>query len=228
MKKIPNVFQRDWKGNRSLVLPVGNQDADVTWLFDGDPHRATIKFDGSAVYFDGERLWVRYDAKLDKGGKPKPFPPVFIQLQERDKAGHLPGWIPAEGNPAARWHLEALANTQRHHWTVEKGTYEAVGPHHQSNPHGFIEDRLVGHGDLDFIDWAFDATGNNFENLHAYAKDFLSKVKFQLQGMKEMSFCEGIVFYRHGHDHRNGENCCKILASDLGLDWKAKNRGEDK
>lgn len=210
MKKIPNLFERDWNGNKSRVLPVFNASEDVSWVVanEGSP---TIKWDGSAVLVRAGKLYVRYDCKREK------TPPAgFEPCQEKDSVtGHRPGWIPASGNPAAKWHLDAFTNSGGAN--LSDGTYEALGPQHQTNPYKLHQNVLVRHGlyvaampllEADPVA-AFD-----------YLKGFLHGYLFGLKdlGMPAPMLIEGLVFH-----HPDGR-MVKVLASDLGLPWKEKVR----
>lgn len=210
MKKIPNLFQRDWDGDRSRVLPVLNTEADVAWVLAGEG-TPTVKWDGSAVLVRDGQLFVRYDAK--KGKTP---PAGFEPCQEEDpKTGHRPGWIPANGNPAAKWHLDAFMNMARV-GPVLDGTYEACGPQHQTNPYKLLDNILFRHG-LDIV--VLGASGwEDAACLYAFLLRFLSTYRRQCVAIPEALLIEGIVW--HHHDGR----MVKVLAADLGLSWKAKAR----
>ncbi len=197
MRKIPNLFERDWNGDKSRVLPELHHGADVGWVLRGEGV-PTVKWDGSAVLVRGGKLFVRFDAK---NGKAKP--PGFEACQEVDPAtGHQPGWIPSEGNPAAKWHIDAFRNSGGE--SLPDGTYEAIGPQLQSNPHRLAANKLVRHGADVIADLPREpAAASAFEALRNYLGDH---------------DIEGIVFH-----HPDGR-MAKVLASDLGLPWKAKVR----
>lgn len=222
MKKVPNVFERDWEGNRSQVLPVLHNGADVAWVLTGEG-LPTVKWDGSAVMWDGRALWVRYDRKPNKkkGGALPPAPEGFqpCEPEPDPKTGHWPGWIPAEGNPAAKWHLEALANYQKHYQLNPKSgvTLEACGPHHQSNPYGLDRGFLFKHG-ADPIPHLHGRRFDNAEDLFTYLKAFLVEFRFGRAPMEHQTAIEGVVWH-----HPDGR-MAKALASDLGLTWQAKDR----
>lgn len=206
MKKIPNLFLRDWNGNKSRVLPELNPEADVAWVLAGEGV-PTVKWDGSAVMVRSGVLYVRYDAKLGK------VPPAgFEPCQERDpKTGHLPGWIPAAGNPAAKWHSDALVNTPE----CGDGTYEACGPQLQSNPYGFERNILIKHG-VDPLPSLGAMESAAFA--HLALTTLLLNFTYAAHGMTAKMPIEGIVWH-----HPDGR-MVKALASDLGVSWKAKTR----
>lgn len=205
MKKIPNLFVRDWNGNRSRVLPVFNSEADVLWVVRGEGV-ATVKWDGAAVMVRASELFVRFDAKRGKA-----LPAGFEPCQEEDTAGHRPGWIPAEGNPAAKWHLDAFANSG----PVPDGTYEALGPQHNANPYKLPRNILVRHGVND-IPLQFDET--DAVSTYEMLKRAFVRLRFKHVEMPELLPIEGIVW------HRGDGAMVKCLSSDLGESWKAKVR----
>lgn len=140
MKKIPSVFERDWKGNPTLVLPVPVEAA--AWVFAGEG-QATVKWDGTAVLIDEAGVWGRLDVKRGKTA-PEGFRPA---MEPDPVTGHWTGWILAAGRPEMKWILEAAAYTSRGNTVpVTYGTYEACGPKINGNPHGFETHRLIRHG----------------------------------------------------------------------------------
>lgn len=219
MKKIPNLFERDWNGDRSRVLPELHKGADVEWVLRGEGV-ATVKWDGSAVMMRGGFLFVRFDCKRGKAA-----PAGFEPCQDEDpKTGHRPGWIPA-GNPAAKWHVDACINSARDSAVpLVDGTYEAVGPQLQSNPYRFPRNILIRHGIHPVEALAgkliFKGEINSFaaEYTYHYLRGLLSEFKFQHPEMPEPMGIEGLVWH-----HADGR-MVKVLASDLGIGWKAKAR----
>lgn len=211
MKKIPNLFLRDWNGNRSRVLPVYNPEADVSWVVNGEGI-ATAKVDGSACMVRNGKLFVRYDAKPGKTA-----PAGFEPCQDRDeKTGHMPGWIPAEGNSGAKWHVDAFINSGGD--LLPDGTYEACGPSHQTNPHRFTVNLLIRHGLIPIhVNRARFGTP---EEAMAELQNVLLSFTFSHPqiGEEGRSRAEGVVWH-----HPDGR-MVKALASDLGLSWKAKTR----
>lgn len=209
MKKIPNLFERDWNGNKSRVLPVLHKDADVEWVLRGEGV-PTVKWDGSAVMVRAGELFVRYDAKRGK------TPPAgFEPCQEKDPvSGHQPGWIPAAGNPAASWHRDAFINSGGA--ALPDGTYEACGPQLQTNPYKLPRNILIRHGadPLTGVVRQYTDADDAFFGL----QDLLMKFGYKHSEMPETMTIEGIVWH-----HPDGR-MVKVLASDLGLPWKAKTR----
>ena len=128
MKKIPTLFERDWAGDKSKVLP-GVPKVDLTGAV------ATRKFDGSAVLVENGKLYRRYDAKHGKAE-----PPNFRLVERDDETGHVVGWIPVEPtDPSNKWLLSIPMPT-------EDGTYEFCGPKMQGNPEGLPEHMFIRHG----------------------------------------------------------------------------------
>lgn len=70
MKKIPTLFERDWEGDRSRVLP--SVAPGCEWVLAGEGV-ATRKYDGTCLMFDGARWYARREVK--PGKQP---PPNFV------------------------------------------------------------------------------------------------------------------------------------------------------
>jgi len=141
MKKIPSLFERDWDGDRSRVLPVVNPEAQ--WVIDGEGI-PTRKRDGTAVLIRDGKMYARYDAK--KGRTP---PPDFEPCQEADpETGHRPGWVPVGDKPEYIHHRNAMFPGDEISEMAD-GTYELCGPGVNGNneklehlhlfPHGYEE-----------------------------------------------------------------------------------------
>lgn len=182
MKKVPSIFIRDWHGNPSRVTEECNPEC--LWVFKGEGV-ATRKYDGTAVLVEDGVLWCRYDAK--HGKKP---PENFRPAQDVDaETGHWPGWVPAGDNPQYMWQAKCHA---AHH--SENGTYEACGPHFQSNPEGLPEDMFIPHGKDGLLN-----APRNFNDLAEWFKG---------------RDIEGIVWH-----HPDGR-MAKIKKADFGLSRK--------
>lgn len=218
MKKIPNLFERDWNGDKSRVLPILNTTSDVAWVLHGEGI-STVKWDGSACLVRDGKLFVRYDAK--RGKTP---PPGFEPCQDEDPVtGHRPGWIPADGNPGAKWHLDAFMNSVLSSSSpTTNGTYEACGPQHQSNPYKFHRNILIRHGvDKLPCEQALHEALVSYQCAHhafVVLTQAFDETRVQHTEMPAPMPIEGIVFH-----HPDGR-MVKVLASDLGLAWKTKMR----
>lgn len=189
MKKIPTLFEREYTDHKVIGIKPVLTSPDLQWVLDGEG-TATEKIDGTCCAIINGRFYRRYDAK--KGKKP---PENAIPCSKPDPVtGHWPHWVPvAEGDPASRWHLVALKTAEKNNaGPLDDGTYEAIGPHFQGNPHHVDEDCLVRHG-ITVLD-----APRTFEGL----RDYL-----------EYHEIEGIVFWK------DGEPQCKIKRSDFGFKW---------
>ncbi|MBR2256805.1 MAG: hypothetical protein IJ899_05575 [Blautia sp.] len=97
-----------------------------------------------------------------------------------------------KSGPGAKWYLDAKDNTPGE---AVDGTYEAIGPHFQSNPYCLEKDILVRHGEK-----VLDLPDRSFEGI----RDYLKK-----------NVIEGIVFWKDGTPQ------CKIKRRDFGFTWPA-------
>lgn len=160
----------------------------MEWVLN-DEGEATLKIDGSCCAIIDGKFYKRYDAK--KGKKP---PVGAIPCCEPDAVtGHWPHWVAVdENNPVDKWFVEAKKNTGNN---LQDGTYEAIGPHFQSNPCHLDKDVLERHGST-----VLDVP-RTFEGI----KEYLATHEI-----------EGIVFWK------NGEPQCKIKRSDFGFEWPVK------
>jgi hypothetical protein len=193
MKKIPTLFTRVFENRRIVkVLPEITPGCEEAFLRGS----ATVKFDGSCcAIIDGE-FYRRYDAK--KGKKP---PKDAIPCCDPDPVtGHWPHWVKiSPDNPSDKWFLEAARNYTVAEGVseIEYGTYEAIGPHFNGNPHNLMNDILVKHGCVAV------SPVRDFDSIKNYLQD---------------NPIEGLVFWL------DGEPVCKIKRSDFGFKWPM--RGE--
>jgi len=195
MKKIPTLFKRVFENHRIVditdEITPGCEEAFLHGV-------ATIKYDGSCCAIIDGVFYKRYDAR--KGKKP---PEGAIPCCEPDPiTGHHPHWVRVNpDDPGDKWFIEAYDKyrvwTLQCHMDIFDGTYEAIGPHFQGNPHGYILDTLCRHGeDSILIKRTFDSV-----------KTFLEK-----------NMIEGIVFWL------NGEPVCKIKRTDFGFPWNERSK----
>ncbi|MFB4303601.1 hypothetical protein [Actinomadura sp. NTSP31] len=133
MRKIPTLFVRDWDGDPRHVTR--ELDPSCAWVAAGEG-RATRKYDGTCVRFDGARWHARREVKAGR-----PVPPGFVPVAADPATGRTVGWEPAE--QSAFWkHLRAALAGR----AFEAGTYELIGPRINGNPEGAAEHVLVPHG----------------------------------------------------------------------------------
>ena len=190
MKKIPTLFEREFKDHKVIGIKPILSSPDLQWVLDGEG-KATLKVDGSCCAIINGLFYRRYDAK--KGKMP---PENAIPCSDPDPVtGHWPHWIPAsasDNDKASKWYVAALQDYILNNGLPEDGTYEAVGPHFQGNPYKLETDTLVKHG-LVVLD-----VERSFDGI----RDYLQQHEI-----------EGIVFWK------DGEPQCKIKRSDFGFQW---------
>lgn len=220
MKKIPTLFKRVFSPDHKTktILPEVTPGCEAVLEGRCIP---TVKWDGACcAIIDGE-IYKRYDAKIGKGGKQKQPPEGAIPCQpEPDPiTGHWPHWVKCDpANPADKYFFVALENFKNR---IEEDyffrvycrdniirTFEAIGPHWQSNPYHLDKDTLVRHGDdclTSELGLMYDWTPTQvFESCQTYLREHE---------------IEGIVFWL------NDKPLCKIKRSDFGFPWPPK-KGE--
>ena len=158
MEKVPTLFERDWAGDRSRVLPVVNPAA--AWLLGDRGARATRKRDGTAVRFQHGRLWKRHTVRQGQ-----PAPATFEPAGGADtETGQQPGWVFVSEGPEDRWIRLAAAGVGERR---EGQTYECCGPRINGNPERLAAHVLLPHGEEELA-WDADLAGKTFEGLRAY------------------------------------------------------------
>lgn len=175
MKKIPTLFERD---------PVTHLVTDVARVDLPPGVVATGKWDGVAVLHT-EDGW--YQRRQVRQGKTPPS--GFVFADHDDTTGTTYGWEPVGDRPEHKW-LNTAIDT-----TLPYGTYEAVGPHFQGNPHRLHVDRLHPHGGqpLSFP---------------------VGTVRHHIEwGLATLPEFEGVVWWH------NNQPIAKIKRRDFGLDW---------
>ena len=146
MRKIPTLFVRDWDGDPRYVTREVTPGCE--WVMAGEG-RATRKFDGTCVMFDGERWWARREVKAGKQA-----PAGFTEIEHDLKTGKTVGWEPAEQSGFAKHLLDADG-----YLDARPGTYELVGPKINGNPEQLDRNSLVSHGELELEDVPLDFDG---------------------------------------------------------------------
>ena len=172
MKKIPTLFERDFK-NGKVVGITDKVYPGMEWVLEGKGE-ATVKWDGSCCAIIDGKFYRRYDAK--KGRKP---PEGAIPCCDPDPVtGHHPHWVLIDkDDPQNKWFVNAFVNTASV-FPMMDGTYEALGPAFNGNAHGLDENILRLHG-----------------------MDFLRNCPRHFDGIMEylsMNPIEGIVFWKDG------------------------------
>lgn len=193
MKKIPTLFPREFDNHK--VIGISREAVpELQWVLNGEGI-ATEKIDGACCAMIDGIFYKRYDAKKDKHGNMKLPPEGSIPCDDPDPVtGHWPHWVKVEeNNPADRWFLDALHNVQSREETLMDATYEAIGPHFQSNPYHLEQDTLVRHGVT-----VIELNNRSFEGI----RDYLQR-----------HAVEGIVFWKDGKPQ------CKIKRKDFGFKW---------
>ena len=190
MKKIPTLFKREFDKHIVINISPELSDESLSWVLSGEG-TVTEKIDGSCCAVIYGIFYKRYDAK--KGKQP---PKGAIPCDEPDPiTGHWPHWVKVDENNAGdKWFVSAYKNTDGE---ISDGTYEAVGPHFNGNPHKLDDDILIKHGES-----VIELPDRSFESI----RDYLEKHNI-----------EGIVFWK------NNEPECKIKRRDFGFKWPDNN-----
>ena len=172
MKKIPTLFEREFK-NHKVVGITPKVTPGLECVLDGKGV-ATEKIDGSCTAIIDGVFYKRYDAKNGKKA-----PEGAIPCCDPDPiTGHHPHWVRVDyTNPADKWFVEAYENSIALNGYLLDGTYEAVGVHFQGNPYGYYCDWLKRHGEI-ILDVPL-----SFEGIKQYLTDH---------------YIEGIVFWLGG------------------------------
>lgn len=191
MRKMPTLFVREFKTGGGVLRVLKTVTPGCEWVLAGEGV-ATEKVDGACCALINGGFYKRYDAKgqstCTKVGA------IACQPEPDPVTGHWPFWVPINSLlPEDKWFSAAICNA---HWIREDGTYEAVGPHFQSNPYGLDADFLERHGRIKLKDCPRDYNG---------IKEYLRTHEI-----------EGVVWHRG-----NGE-MCKIKRSDFGYPWPPK------
>ena len=195
MKKIPTLFHREFEGHKVVSIDQNVAPA-FEWVLAGEG-LATEKIDGACCAVIDGVFYKRYDAKKDKHGNLKIPPEGAIPCDDPDLiTGHWPHWLKIdENNPADRWFIDAYERTSCGE-RLEDGTYEAIGPHFQSNPYKLNVDVLQRHGAV-----TLDLPDRSFEEIKEYLRTHN---------------IEGIVFWKEDKPQ------CKIKRKDFGFKWPEK------
>ncbi len=131
MKKIPTMFERDWKGDKSRVLDLIKPECE--WVLKGEGV-ATRKLDGTCCMVRGGELFKRRELRPGDDA-----PHDFELVSTDEETGKRIGWVQVGNGSDDKWHREAFDKS------MPDGTYELVGPKIQGNPEHFVKHALVSH-----------------------------------------------------------------------------------
>ncbi len=134
MRKISTMFERDWDGDRSRVLPVIHPGCE--WVQSGEGV-ATQKIDGTCCLIRDGKLFKRQEYKAGAV-----VPPDFEEVDQDEETGKRVGWRPVGDGPEDKWHREGFENSGE----IPDGTYELIGPKVQGNPEKRTIHLLIVHG----------------------------------------------------------------------------------
>ena len=193
MKKIPTLFHREFQDHHAIKISP-DVVPGLEWVLEGEGI-ATEKIDGACCAIIDGVFYKRYDAKKDKHGKMKLPPEGAIPCDDPDPVtGHWPHWVKViENDPADQWFMDAYRNALEKDGALPDATYEAIGPHFQSNPYQLEQDTLVRHGAK-----KLNLPKRSFDGIRRYL--LAQRI-------------EGIVFWKDGKPQ------CKIKRKDFGLKW---------
>ena len=236
MKKIPTLFKRVFSPDHKTktILPEVTPGCEAVLEGLCIP---TVKWDGACCAIINGEIYKRYDAKVGKNGKQKLPPEGAIPCQpEPDPiTGHWPHWVKCDpANPADQYFLEAYKN-KWDAWqkrigvfgqlvlSLPDGTYEAIGPAWQSNPHNLTHNTLVLHG-VDMCIELARICAHGGRLTFEFIRDYLSRTDI-----------EGIVFWEPQSKYIKGSDTaydilhkstplCKIKRSDFGFEWPVKSK----
>lgn len=158
MRKIPTLFARDFDRDPRYVT------RDVTpgceWVLKGEG-QATRKYDGTCVMWDGRQWWARREVKPGKQS-----PAGFVEVEHDAETGKTVGWEPVGQSAFARWHAEAIRESDDQDWPHPwlHGTYELLGPKINGNPEGYETHVLLLHDAADEV----AAAPRDFDGLAAW------------------------------------------------------------
>jgi hypothetical protein len=220
MKKMKTVFVID---HNNEALATNHIRPENAWVFEEKNVVATIKFDGTAAFFENGQLYKRWNRKLNKQfiRKAKKLKENFIpedwmfkdipegsiacENQPDKITMHYPYWIPVGNGNEDLMFREALKEASGN---MENGvSYELIGPKIQGNPHDIDKHILVKHG------------GNVIKNMEMSYDGIYNWMR--------KNNAEGIVF--HGKDgkkskiRRKDMFDFKVLTNGRKIDWRDKN-----
>ena len=190
MKKIPTLFKKIYNPDGRYMLSE-EVTPGMEMILEGYG-LATVKWDGTPVYYNGTYWYKRYDnnklKQVPEGSIPCITAPDPI-------TGHWPFWTPVLVKDKSDKHIVAAIQNYINYGCAQlaPGTYEAIGPGINGNHYNLGVATLKYHGDRIITDFPRD-----FQRMGMWLKDHA---------------IEGVVFWL------NGKPMCKIKRSDFGHPW---------
>lgn len=177
MKKVKTLFVID----RATGLATETINEGSEWVLSGE-FPATLKYDGSACWFNDNKLYRRVDRRLSgkwakiarrMGADFVPEDRMFNVLPEgsipcEEKPAphslHFPHWVLVGDGPDDAYHREALANAKN---LINGKTYELVGPKVCGNSYKLESHELWEHGNkkVEINDFSFEGLKSTLEKL---------------------------------------------------------------
>lgn len=157
MRKVPTIYKRVDGYVIDELVP------GVDWVF-GNESIPRYKWDGTAMYFDGNSWFAR------RAVTSASFRPInFIPVETDSNTNKTFGWIPIQESPFNKFFLEAVeqepfeSDLYGRKISYEPGSYELIGPKINGNPENMQGHRLVSHkrspilDNLNQINYSFTA-----------------------------------------------------------------------
>lgn len=155
MKKIPTLLVRNPDDRAHVLMEV---TPGCEWVFAGEG-RATRKYDGTCVMFDGEQWWARREVKPGKAA-----PANYVPVGTDETTGKTMGWEPIEQSAFVKFWRETAGTM-----LFRQGTYELVGPKINGNPERLNLHSLVRHKDAQRLPF-FDHLDDDLPKLCEFVK----------------------------------------------------------
>jgi Family of unknown function (DUF5565) len=137
MRKIPTIFERDWKVVPPLIID--KPRSDCSWVFAGEGV-ATRKLDGTCCMVRDSRLFRRREVKAGQDA-PDGFEIADTYVGIDASTAKIVGWVPVGSGPEDKWHNATFLRE------YAEGTYELIGTHIQGDPEKWGKEELISHHD---------------------------------------------------------------------------------
>ena len=173
MRKIPTIYKRVENYVIDELVP------GVEWVF-GENVIPRYKWDGIAIYFDGNSWFARRSVKANTF-----FPIDFVPVETDHITSKVFGWLPIQQFSLYKSFLEAIEHEPfendlyNRKYSYTPGTYELIGPKINCNPENMSLHRLVSH-------------------THSPILDNLNQIEYSFVNFKKVLQhipCKGVVWY---------------------------------